>query len=1039
MKPINLKLQGLHSYQNLQEVDFSKLCERGIFGIFGPTGSGKSTVLDAITLALFGTVARAPRNTQGTLNHNSDKIYVSFTFELNIGNISKRYTVERQFKKTSENTVQSGNCRLIEEDELGQRVLADKARDVDQAVIEILGLTADDFTRAVVLPQGKFVEFLSLQASDRRKMLQRLFNLEAYGDKLQEKVKKRIETTTGALDGIDREMQGLGDASETALESAKLALEKAEKVELQSKNDLEKAQKNHDDCKEIWQKQLELSSVIKDKKLLLEQESKMAEFEKELVRAEKAEAIRHLIEEQEHLDKLKSTQIKELAAAQEGFTKTEEQVKNLQDTFLDTQREWEEKQPLLIEKKTKLEAAKTLEEDIEALTVEGKEINKSKKICTIEIDELEKSCQDLKANRETKTNEQNRIKNLIKENTVASERRQQINKSYYVYTQYKDILDLKNNQFEKVQKEFQQAWKSLMRVALEGKSIIGSIKELEEIFKLININHRELGANLKVLKELKVDLENQLQNKERLSLASLLVESLIEDMPCPVCGSKEHPAPAQSDESMEEISVLKEKLVKCNESIDRISEELAVSTKSIYQLELSMDNLTAIQERLADKTAELDKTRGTIEVADIVNQWMKLDQAEKEADQIKTHLEKIEQELENTVGLLEKTESKLKIKQLQEAELNTNLNRLKTTYEQKKALLDTITAGVTAEKLLIQTNIEIDTLKDKKEKAKLNLDTSIEGKNQTEKELTTLEADFANIQHRLEVLKLKLLTGLRDQGFENELDARNSLRSVDICNELKERLQNYKKKLETLLEREKDLQKYLGQKTLSEHEWDTAQSQLKVSMEIYQKCLEEKGAAARVLQDIKNKHLRWQQLEEESGKLQKYENLLKDLKRVLTGNALVEFMAEEHLLNVARIASIRLGDLTNNRYNLEVDGDGGFIIRDDANGGFKRPVTSLSGGETFLVSFSLALALSSQIQLRGTYPLEFFFLDEGFGSLDQNLLEVVILALERLQMERLSIGVISHVQEMRDQMTRKLIVTPAQLGGEGSTLSLEIG
>jgi exonuclease SbcC len=254
-----------------------------------------------------------------------------------------------------------------------------------------------------------------------------------------------------------------------------------------------------------------------------------------------------------------------------------------------------------------------------------------------------------------------------------------------------------------------------------------------------------------------------------------------------------------------------------------------------------------------------------------------------------------------------------------------------------------------------------------------------------------------------------------------------------------DKLQGYNKKLEALLERERDLQTLLEQKTLSEDEWHAVQDQLKASMENYQKCLEEKGAAARVLQDIKDKHMRWQQLEEETSRLQRYENLLKDLKRVLTGNALVEFMAEEHLLNVARIASIRLGDLTNNRYTLEVDGDGGFIIRDDANGGFKRPVTSLSGGETFLVSFSLALALSSQIQLRGTYPLEFFFLDEGFGSLDQDLLEVVISALERLQMERLSIGVISHVQEMRNQMTRKLIVTPAQVGGEGSKLSLEIG
>ncbi|WP_028307021.1 AAA family ATPase [Desulfitibacter alkalitolerans] len=1205
MKPIKLKLQGLHSYQNLQEVDFKKLCERGTFGIFGPTGSGKSTVLDAITLALFGKVERAPRNTQGILNHNSNKIYVSFTFELNSGNSSKRYTVERQFKKAGENTVQSGSCRLIEEDKLGQKVLADKTRDVDQGVIEILGLTADDFTRAVVLPQGKFAEFLSLQGRDRRMMLQRLFNLEAYGDKLQEKVKKRIEAAASALDGIEREKQGLGDASETALEKAKLALAKAEELESMSKNGLEKAQKNHDESREIWQKQIELNGIIKDKELLLEQENEMTESEKELTRAERAEAIRHLLEEQEHLDKLKSTQAGELAAAQENFDRTEGQVKSLQEAFLNTQGEWEEKQPLLIEKKAKLEEAKALERDIEALAAEGREINKSKAACTAGITELEKRSQELRSNREAKTSEQNKIKNLIKENTIAPEKRQQINISYNVYTQYQDILvlikegekelNLKNNQYEKAQKELQQAEELLTGAVLEEKSVLEGLEEekkrspgdekelqdkkkslgmsfhhvnevmrlekeiegikekikaltvdlsaVEENLKLMDANHSELKTDLKALRELKADLEKQLKDKERGSLAALLVESLTVGMPCPVCGSREHPAPAQTDESMEEINILREKLAGCSQSLDKASEELTVSEKSIYQLQLSRDSLqerlkqeellleekkahvleersklpakwqgldphelkvtydretlelenqekeialwvkrkevleqlaaetkekvngvrskkeillsrtqglhdnmkeaegklAVLRQRLAEKGVELDKARGSMEVSDIINQWIKLDQVDKKAAQLKIHLEKIEQELENTIGFLEKTENELKVKQLQEAELNTSLSQLKTIYEQKKALLYTITAGDTAEKLLTQTNIELDALKDKREKTRLNLDMAVEKKAQAEKSLTTLKADFASTQYRLDAVIQKLLSSLQNQDFANELDARNSLRPVDVRDELRDKLQRYNKKLEALLERERDLQKLLEQKTLSEHEWHAVQDQLKASLENYQKCLEEKGAAARVLQDIKDKHIRWRQLEEESSKLQRYENLLKDLKRVLTGNALVEFMAEEHLLNVARIASIRLGDLTNNRYTLEVDGDGGFIIRDDANGGFKRPVTSLSGGETFLVSFSLALALSSQIQLRGTYPLEFFFLDEGFGSLDQDLLEVVISALERLQMEKLSIGVISHVQEMRNQMTRKLIVTPAQLGGEGSKLSLEIG
>ena len=121
-------------------------------------------------------------------------------------------------------------------------------------------------------------------------------------------------------------------------------------------------------------------------------------------------------------------------------------------------------------------------------------------------------------------------------------------------------------------------------------------------------------------------------------------------------------------------------------------------------------------------------------------------------------------------------------------------------------------------------------------------------------------------------------------------------------------------------------------------------------------------------------------------------------------------MAEEQLINVALDASQRLGELTQYKYGLEVDSEGGFIIRDDGNGGLRRPVGSLSGGETFLTSLALALALSSQIQLRGQYPLEFFFLDEGFGTLDGYLLEIVINSLERLHSQNMTIGIISHKQ-----------------------------
>ena len=116
MRPKLLEIEGLQSFRGRQRIDFSSLGETGLFGIFGPTGSGKSTVLDAITLALYGRVKRAERGTQGIINTNMDSAKVAFTFELQQGNERKTYRVERSFqrKKGTENSSEPKVVRLIE-------------------------------------------------------------------------------------------------------------------------------------------------------------------------------------------------------------------------------------------------------------------------------------------------------------------------------------------------------------------------------------------------------------------------------------------------------------------------------------------------------------------------------------------------------------------------------------------------------------------------------------------------------------------------------------------------------------------------------------------------------------------------------------------------------------------------------------------------------------------------------------------------------------------------------------------------------------
>ncbi len=165
---------------------------------------------------------------------------------------------------------------------------------------------------------------------------------------------------------------------------------------------------------------------------------------------------------------------------------------------------------------------------------------------------------------------------------------------------------------------------------------------------------------------------------------------------------------------------------------------------------------------------------------------------------------------------------------------------------------------------------------------------------------------------------------------------------------------------------------------------------------------------------------------------------LAQIRQLVTANQLAELAAERHLDAVTRDAGVLLRTLSSDRFALVRATDGAFAIADDALGGLHRPPSTLSGGETFLVSLALALALSERIQLAGRARFDFFFLDEGFGGLDAVTLDLAVSALERLRGPHRVIGMITHLAAIEERMPRKLRVQRGGVGGD-SSVRLEIG
>ncbi len=255
-------------------------------------------------------------------------------------------------------------------------------------------------------------------------------------------------------------------------------------------------------------------------------------------------------------------------------------------------------------------------------------------------------------------------------------------------------------------------------------------------------------------------------------------------------------------------------------------------------------------------------------------------------------------------------------------------------------------------------------------------------------------------------------------------------------NELQSRklkLKDYFDSFSIQKDRKNELEKERNGRELSAEEWSDLKDQHQRSKEALGL---EKERRVQLSEKLKTLEKEMSQFEKTLERYQKYEkvgDLVHDLLDLVRGNKFVEYVAVTHLKYIALDASKRLMDITNHRYSLELDVKGNFIICDHYNGGVKRDTKTLSGGETFLTALSLSLALSSQIQLKGRTNLEFFFLDEGFGTLDNELLDIVMTSLEKLFHEKkLTVGIISHVDELKNRVPIKLTVEPAQAGVHGT-------
>ena len=994
MKPIRLELKEFGPYKN-EIIEWDKIINEPIFLITGKTGSGKSTLFDAITYALYNKTTGgkdiASLRTKTALD--KDKTQVNFDFELS----GKKYRIERTlaYLKAGNKNLTSGKVALMQYNDEKLEVIATKEQEVKEKVEELIGLDDKQFCQIIILPQGKFKEFLLSKSSEKKETLRSLFNTYFYQkfvEQLQEQAKKldsshkqkekELITRFEQFD-IEEELIKFEYLKDENFEEILSIIHSQEETIKNEKKELLKLERSFSKEKEKF---IELSKLndkfiqLKNNKLELANLSEKEDYYKSL-RLE----VEKLKELQKNKDKI--IEYSTLLNKQLQLRKIE---KNL---LIDT-----DKYKLDLENNKKLQLELNAQKD--------------------NIEELRKETVDYKFFYNN-FNELNSAKANIE---IYSETLEELALKKETYKELDSRLKVsKEGHLEDIEEKniLESSIGKLKLEILKKEQDVEKLEEYNNKFSEVNDKSLKLTLDKKQLEELEVEkkkLEQEVillnKNKEQEVLNGFLLK-LHEGDECPLCKQKiEHlpeiPSLEAVDESIEKSlqkvnkdTIQLETLIKKDEEeIERISALLknledTINFKSKEELsqledELKTDNLKLTDISKAIKISE-DKIKGlNQEIEELSELFKNEDEIKQKHLEAKNKIEQFEKnvkiELDEFADYYEKIQSQVEdfdnrcnVQQNNSNELLIRKTKLETEQKNNKTNL-------------LEVSKRIENIIESFSDSKLN------------KYYITLEMAEENIVE---------LNNLEE--FESQINKFEDAKKIIV--------NNIEKLVEELEEIEQpDLEE--GQRKLQNIEFQVndfiekvviLNTRLENNKKLYKKI-----------------HSEYIELLESSKEIREIIAFSDVVSGKTENRKSLETYVQGYYLDLILVAGTkRLLQMTNDRYR--------FIRRDEKSkgGGLQgleieihdiylnstRIISSLSGGELFLASLALALGLAEVIQNEsGGISLETIFIDEGFGSLDTETLDIALTTLIDLQSYGRNIGIIPHVSELKERIRPKVEV-----------------
>lgn len=1049
MRPVQLELTNFGPYRK-EVINFTQFDHAPLFLIGGDTGAGKSTLFDAMTVALFATTSgdRNVEEMRSTFASPEDDL-TKVTFYFQQGN--HLYRIERvlqqeRAKRGGGTTIQKATASLVIVDKIGgQEIekLGDKIKEVSDQIEHILGLNAEQFKQIILLPQNDFSRFLKEDSKTKTQILKKIFGTGIF-DRFQKSLEERLRQSNKDMEKRQAQLDGhftsqVWSEEELAVLAQTPASEKLTRLEellAQRQENLEE-QKSilkdaHEDLAKL-QKSLQSAQDVAKIFQELEQAKERYRLEIEEGAQEQAEAKAHLEELQfaqglqETISSLKQYQKQllqleqDLVIAQEALSAQEqafEEVKAQKETLATQSEDFLQKEGKLGAWKEAIIYAQSLaqeQEKIKQSSANYKRLEETYQQASKEIELLSQSLSDLEANR----------------------------------------LSLES--LHEAEKLLQSVGYSVdKQLAQDLKVLEGLNQELTKTEKRQQTLSLDSDQAQEILNELEEKLRTTLASRRQLMIAQLQAE-LEDGQPCMVCGSLEHP---QVDGTQADEAALKDLM-------DQVEELQAQKEKQVATLSNRQARLSEVESKRQDLLDQVAKVKLSLqkhyqELEEQVKGQFEFDFSEDyEADRGQTLLSAVEKHYQELQKRYEKEEADLVRYQDELGRAQEKATDLAKSYQEAKATLDQAKERL---KDLQEAHPELESVEVYQERislAKQEMDLYNKQIKENSEAYNQLHADIQGIKGQLESLtkskektsqETKRLSAELNQSLKAEVALTNDLEQIQLwllevnkqaIPKLQAQLTSYqtlKQELQAQISKSQELLQNQEKPDLAALTQEVQTSQESYDMQLAQFSVMEKG-----LKDVTATYQAAKNLQDSNQEAFKAHQELSDLVKVvkgentaLTGRLNLEvYVIRQYFQQILDYANANyIGLLTDNRYSFVLSEEGrrardhfGLDINVyDQLTGSERSVKSLSGGETFIAALAIALSLSEVVQNTSKGAVvEALFIDEGFGSLDKEALTKAISVLEQIGENRM-VGVISHVDDMKEGIAQQLAIIKSHDG-----------